>query len=104
MNMNGIFIKSEGIEKGLIREIGGSEFSILMVIASFSDEFYVSTVSQRRIAELSGLSLPTVNKAVNKLLGIKINGDFIIKRKLCNVGAKKTFSAYVFNKEIINII
>ena len=91
---NVICIDKESIREGLIRKVGRNEFVVLAVILSFSDSKGYSMVSQREVARCTGLSLPTVNKAINNLLNVKINDKPIIERKLINSGERKTYSLY----------
>lgn len=63
-----VIFNSKGLRKGMLREIGATEFAVLAVIASFGNELDESIVSQRKIAEVTGLSLPTVNKVVKRLM------------------------------------
>lgn len=98
-----ISIKCENIQEGLIKKIGVKEFAILIQIVSLANEFNVSSVSQREIAELSGLSLPTVNKSINKLLNIKIAQSTILKRKFSDESINRGISMYLINTEIVNI-
>lgn len=91
---NVICIGKESIRDGLIKEIGTKEFVVLTVILSFVDSKGYSRVSQREVAKCTGFSLPTVNKAINSLLNVKINNKPIIERKLVNSGERKTYSLY----------
>lgn len=104
MKKSGILLKCTDIKNGLIGVIGAREFAVFMLIACFCDEFNESTVSQRQIAELIGVSLPTVNKAITKLINTEIDGVPIIKRRLSNSGLRKTFSVYILNTKIIKVI
>lgn len=85
------------IQKGIIKDIGASEFAVLIAIASYSDVDGESFPSQRKLAELTGLSLPTVNKLVNKLLTTEINGVPVLAREFETSGSKKKFSVYSLN-------
>lgn len=85
------------IQHGIIKEIGASEFVVLMAIASFTDIEGEAFPSQRKLAEVTGLSLPTVNKLVNKLLEVEINGVPILSRKFEQTKTKRNFSVYSLN-------
>lgn len=87
-------VNTHAIQTGLIKTLGGTEFSVLMAIASFCDVEGEAFPSQRKLAEITGFSLPTVNKAVAKLLETKIDGKPIIARELESLGSKKRFSIY----------
>ena len=87
-------VSTQSIQAGLIKELGGTEFAVLMAIASFCDVEGEAFPSQRRLAEITGYTLPTVNKAIAKLLETKIDGKPIIARELESLGSKKRFSVY----------
>lgn len=97
-----ISIKIEMLHK-LLLDVGKVEFSVLLIISSFADEFGESKVSQRKIAEISGLSLPSINKAVNNLLKKKVDGKHVVKRKLINISERKTYSIYKLNNNCIQL-
>lgn len=99
-----IYIECEKIHNGLIKEIGAMQFSVLIAIASFCNQFNESIISQRDIAKITGLSLPTVNKAINNLLDSKIGNIPIIKRRLINNGGTKKTSVYLLNTNIIKVV
>lgn len=92
-----ISINSKEIKEGLIKKIGVTEFAVLYVIASDCDEFNISKISQRSIADFLGLTLPTVNKAINRLISKKIDGEFIIKRESLNGARRSNQSVYRLN-------
>lgn len=85
------------IQKGIIKEIGASEFVVLMAIASFTDIEGEAFPSQRKLAEVTGFSLPTVNKLVNRLLEVEINGVPVLSRKFEQTKTKRNFSVYSLN-------
>lgn len=93
------FVKldARAIQEGLVKEIGISETVVLLLLASFSDMDKEAYPSQRAIAEMTGLSLPTVNRVVNDLLKKEINGKPILTRSFMmnNIGRK--FSVYRLN-------
>lgn len=91
------------IQDGIIKEIGATEFSILCVIVAFCDEFNESSVSQRKISEVTGISLLTVNKAVNKLLKVNINGEAVLKRKFSSNLERKNYSIYTIEKHLLTV-
>ena len=53
--------------------------------------------TQRQIAEITGLSLTTVNKSVANLLEIKINGKHILERTLRGSGQRKNSVYTIFD-------
>ena len=85
------------LQSGIIKDIGSTEFIILLAIASYTDNHGEAFPSQRKIAEVTGLSVATVNKAVKKLLTVEINGINILCRHLEKSGEKKNFSVYSLN-------
>ena len=85
------------LQHGLIKEIGATEFSVLMAIASFTDVEGQAFPSQRKLVEVTGLSLPTINKIVNKLLATEINGVPILSREFEQTRNKRNFSVYTLN-------
>lgn len=89
-----IKISTQSIQAGLIKELGGTEYCVLSAIASFCDVEGEAFPSQRKLAEITGFSLPTINKAVARLLETKINGVPVIARELESLGSKKRFSVY----------
>lgn len=91
------------IQNGIIKEIGATEFSVLCVIVAFCDEFNESSVSQRKISEVTGMSLPTVNKAINKLLKVNINGESVLKRKFSNSLERKKYSIYTIDTHLLAV-
>lgn len=85
------------IQHGLIKEIGATEFAVLMAIASFTDVEGQAFPSQRKLVEVTGLSLPTINKIVNKLLATEINGVPVLAREFEQTRNKRNFSVYTLN-------
>ena len=86
------------IQHGLIKEIGATEFAVLMAIASFTDVEGQAFPSQRKLVEVTGLSLPTINKIVNKLLATEINDVPVLAREFEQTINKRNFSVYTLNK------
>ena len=85
------------IQKGIMKDIGTTEFAVLLAIASFTDIEGQAFPSQRKLVEVTGLSLPTVNKVVNKLLTTEINGVPILSREFEQNKHKRNFSVYSLN-------
>lgn len=82
-------VDTGAIRQGFIKEIGATNFSVLMAIASFMNEKGECFPTQRQIAEIVGMSLTTVNKAVAELLKVEVNGQPIIERRLVGDGVRK---------------
>lgn len=88
----------KAIHSGLIKEIGATEFAVLVAIASFCDCDGTAFPSQRKLVELTGLSLPTINRVVNKLLETEVNGVPILYRQFELSASRKKFSVYTVNE------
>lgn len=92
-----IKVDINAIHCGIIKDIGATEFAVLMAIASYTDNHGQAFPSQRLLADLTGLSLPTINKIVNKLLKTEINGVPVLLREFEQSGKSKRFSVYSLN-------
>lgn len=90
-------LSMEAVRSGFIAKLGVNEFAVLMAIASFVDSEGEAFPSQRKLVELTGLSLPTVNRTVNNLLKVEINGKAILTRELMLSDKNKTFSVYTLH-------
>lgn len=89
-----VIFNAQALQGGLVSQLGATETAVLLTIASFCDIEGEAFPSQRKLAELTGLSLPTVNKAVARLLETKIDGKPIIARELESMGSRRRFSVY----------
>lgn len=85
------------IRNGLLHHVRGSELTVLLGIASFMNTKGECYPTQRQIAEITGLSLTTVNKAVSNLLEIQINGMPILDRVLRGTGQRKNSVYTIFD-------
>jgi DNA-binding transcriptional regulator GbsR (MarR family) len=83
-------------KSGIVKELKPNNFTVLLAIASFMDSEGNCYPTQRQIAEITGLSLPTVNKCVNELLDFKVHDKPLIERKLVHQGQFKN-SYYTVN-------
>jgi len=91
-------VERPAIQKGIITALGGLQnFGVLLAVASFMDENGNCYPTQRQIAAITGLSLPTVNKSINELLEIDFNDKKIINRKLIGSGNKKSSYYTILN-------
>lgn len=81
---------------GIVRDLKPANFTVLLAIASFMDADGNCYPTQRQIAEITGITTPTVNKAVNELLEFKVNGIPIITREFVQNGQFKN-SYYTVN-------
>lgn len=66
---------------GLVSALGNERTITLLAIASYMDEDGACFPTQEQLAELMGISRPTVNKYVNSLLEFRWNGKPIIERQ-----------------------
>lgn len=85
------------IRNGLLHHVRGSELTVLLGIASFMNTGGECYPTQRQIAEITGLSLTTVNKAISNLLEIQINGMPILDRVLRGTGQRKNSVYTIFD-------
>lgn len=83
-------------ESGIVKDLKPTNFTVLLAIASFMDAEGNCYPTQRQIAEITGISTPTVNKAVNELLEYVVNGKNIISREFVQQGQFKN-SYYTVN-------
>lgn len=95
-----VMINAKAIQSGLIKKIGQRQFIILTAILSYCDTHGEAFPSQRTISEITGISLPTVNKAVQKLLETKIDGKYLINRELLDSNTVGKFSRYVIDMDV----
>lgn len=83
-------------KSGLVADLKPTNFTVLLTICSFMDENGECYPTQRQIAERSGISKTTVNKAINELLEYRLNGKPIILREMVVMGTQKN-SVYTVN-------
>ena len=83
-------------QAGIVKDLKPTNFTVLLAIASFMDADGNCYPTQRQIAEITGITAPTVNKAVNELLEYKVNGTPIISREFVQQGQFKN-SYYTVN-------
>lgn len=91
------------LQGGLIKEIGANRLGVLLVIVSMMDKTGKAFPSQRTIAEITGQSINTVNKIINELLAVEINGQRILRRELVGKGLKKQSMYYIHSGEVTNV-
>ncbi|HBI7084852.1 TPA: helix-turn-helix domain-containing protein [Clostridium perfringens] len=89
-----IKVNMQSIQAGLIKTLGATPFAVLMAIVSFCDNEGEAFPSQRKLANITGLSLPTVHKAIKVLLETEIDGVPILSRELETLGSRTKFSVY----------
>ena len=89
-----IKLNMKSIQAGLIKTLGATPFAVLVAIISFCDNEGEAFPSQRKLSEITGLSLPTVHKAVKTLLETEVDGVPILSRELETLGSRTKFSVY----------
>ncbi len=95
----GVTINSEAILSGLIKEVGHKEMLIFLGIMAHADEYGQAFPSQRRLATILGMSPTTVNAGIKKLLNVKINGEYLIKREFVTSDKIGKYSMYAINDD-----
>lgn len=94
-----VFLKVDvkALRGGLLKEVNGSDLTVLMAIASYMNIKGECYPTQRQLAEVTGMSLTTINRAIKNLLDIKVNGHSVIERKLIGSGSKKSSIYTIFD-------
>jgi hypothetical protein len=83
-------------KSGLVAQLPATEFKILMVVCSYMNEAGECFPTQEQIAERSGFSKTTVNKAIKFLLEFEFNGKTVLNRDIVQRGYYKN-SIYKVN-------
>jgi DNA-binding transcriptional regulator GbsR (MarR family) len=83
-------------QAGIVKDLKANKFTVLLAIASFMDAEGNCYPTQRQISEITGMSTPTVNKAINELLDYTVDGKSILKREMVQQGQFKN-SYYTVN-------
>lgn len=89
-------LDSEQIRSGLIKEVGSRNFAVLVAIASFVNADNVAFPSIGHLAEITGLTRPTIVKAVKELEQLTIGGEQVIKKTKIVNSSGKVKSLYHF--------
>lgn len=97
-----VCIDLQAIQAGLIKKVGTAKLPLLLAIISYMDADGRSFPSQRKLAELTGQSINTVNKHINELLEIEIDGQKLLKRELVGKGVRKKSMYYISKGEVTN--
>ena len=90
------------IQKGIIAELGVYNFSVLVCIASYMDSNGESFPSQRKISELTGISVNKVTKCVKELLEFKVNGNPLFTRTFAK-GKMHKKTVYQFQSDNVGL-
>lgn len=78
-------LQPEQIRNGMITQLSNSgnasrNFTVLLAIASFMNTEQKAFPSQETLAEITGLSIPTLRKALTELTEIKVNEQPILRK------------------------
>lgn len=93
-------VDMDAIQNGLIKKIGANRLPLMLVILSYMDKDGKAFPSQRKLAELSGQSVNTVNKLINELLEIEIDGQKLLRRELVGSGTRKKSMYFIHQGEV----
>lgn len=93
-------VSMEAIQGGLIKKVGANRLPLLLVILSYMDKEGKAFPSQRKLAELSGQSVNTVNKLINELLEIDVDGQKLLRRELVGTGARKKSMYFIHQGKV----
>ena len=90
------------IQNGLISELGIYNFSVLVCIASHMNSNGISFPSQKKISELTGISINKVTKCVKELLEFKVNGNPLFTRTFAK-GKMHKKTVYQFQSDNVEV-
>lgn len=95
-------LNTELMRGDFIKKVGGAtNFTVLMAIMSFANPLGESYPSQDKLAEITGLSRSTVNRAIKELMNVTINRRRLLVRDQCN-GGKFRNNVYQFMAETLS--
>lgn len=86
---------------GMVAKIGTNRFTTLMAIASYMDTEGYSSPTQVQLAEAIGVHKNTVNKYINDLLDLEIDGIHLLTRQIVNRGQGNIVSTYRINLSML---
>lgn len=95
-------INMDAIQNGLIKKVGANRLPLLLAILSHMDKDGKAFPSQRKLAELTGQSVNTVNKLINELVELEVDGQKLLRRELVGSGAKKKSMYFIHAGEVTN--
>lgn len=84
------------LQEGLIKELGSRNFAVMMAIASFINKDNISYPTVEKLTEITGMTKPTVIKAVKELETATIGGEKLIKKSKVLTSEGNTKSLYHF--------
>jgi hypothetical protein len=82
---------------GLVAELGPTNFTTLMALASTMNDKGECFPTQQKLANMIGVHKNTVNRYVNELLEVEFEGKPLVTRKIVNLGRGKISSYYTIN-------
>lgn len=91
-----ISLSAMQLQQGLIKELGWRNFAVLMAIASFINKENISYPTVEKLTEITGMTKPTVIKAVKELETATIGGEKLIKKTKVLTSEGNTKSLYHF--------
>ncbi|WP_304427717.1 helix-turn-helix domain-containing protein [Romboutsia ilealis] len=87
----------KALQSGLLKKVNGSDLTVLMAIASCMNINGTCYPTQRQLADITGMSLTTINRAIKSLLEITVNGHPVLERRLLGSGSKKSSVYTIFD-------
>lgn len=90
------------LHSGVIAKLGVYNFSVLVCIASHMDSKGLCFPSQRKISELTGISINKVTKCVKELLETEIDGQPLFARSFAQ-GIKGKKTVYSFKTDTVDV-
>lgn len=91
---NDIFLRVyvSAFTEGLVAKLKPSNFVVFLAVCSFMDAKGECYPTQRQIAERTGLSKTTVNRAITDLLAFEVNDQPILQRRLVGTNGNSVYT------------
>lgn len=91
---NDIFLRVyvSAFTEGLVAKLKPSNFVVFLAVCSFMDAKGECYPTQRQIAERTGLSKTTVNRAITDLLAFEVNDQPILQRRLVGQNGNSVYT------------
>lgn len=108
---NDIFLRVyvSAFTDGLVAKLKPANFTVFLAVCSFMDAKGECFPTQRQIAERTGLSKSTVNRAITDLLTFEVNGQPILQRRFVGQNGNSVYTVLpigqiaIFDQEIEKI-
>lgn len=97
-----LLIDINSIQSGTIKKLGVYNFSVLVCIASYMNSDGTCFPSQKKISELTGISINKVTACVKELLETEIDGEPIFTRSFAK-GKKGKRTVYQFQSDKVEV-